>query len=142
MRSRLGWKFGAREFGLVVAWSALALGGCASELGCDLNDSTRDLGGAGLMDCGLAEYGDTDTVDTCAVREHGARGTFRAIYERKDGSLEAVVHAAGDRYYLFRADADGDHVKRAECESASVVTDGDREFVECDSHGEFRAVCD
>lgn len=126
----------------MAAWAIGFVAGCAGDLGCDLDGTTRKLGGSGLMDCGLAEKGNTTDVDRCAVTAEQSRTTFRAIYVRKDGSLEAVVHGAGDHYYLLRASSDGDEVKRADCEGASVVTDGTRQFVECDEPGEFRKACE
>ena len=122
------------------AWVGLA--GCAGDLGCDLDGTTRELGGAGLIDCGLAERGNTGVVDRCAVTAFMRRDTFRALYERKDGSLEAVLHAAGGRYYSLRASAAGDDVTRADCKGASVAAEGSRTFVQCDDPGEFRKACD
>jgi len=130
----------ARSRGSAVlrpAWPALLAiwvgvqgwAGCASKDDCNIETQTRDLGGAGLMDCGLASTDDTHTVDACAVAAFAGRNTFRAIYERSDGTLEALVHAAGDAYLTLRESPDG--IERRDCKSAHVVDDADRSYVEC-----------
>lgn len=142
MRSRAGVRVG--WYAVVVGATSLcaAISGCASELGCDLHGVTRKLGGVGLMDCGLGEQDNTSVVDRCAVNAFTARLTFRALYERSDGSLEAIVHGAGGHYYALRAAADGDAVQQADCEGAEIVTDGSRKYVRCEGRGDFEPACD
>jgi hypothetical protein len=125
---------------LLAAACALLLCSCADELGCDVDGVTRDLGGTGLMDCGIARS-DIDAVDKCAVGSFRRRDTFRALYEKKDGSLSGIVHAAGDEYYAVRASSDGDQVERAQCEGASIVSKDGRSFVQCDKPGPFTKAC-
>lgn len=120
---------------------ALGLAGCANDLGCDLDGVSRDVGGPGLMDCGIAHPDDTDVVDRCAVTAFGRGETFRAIYEQSDDSVEAVVHGAGDHYYSLRSSSSGDHVERADCKGGSIVEDGSRRFVQCDRPSAFRKAC-
>jgi hypothetical protein len=128
---------------LVVAGLLCPLLGCADQLGCDLDGVSRGLGGAGLIDCGIAskDTSDTSTVDRCAVTSFQTRATFRAIYEQKDKSLEGIVHAAGDKYYALRASPSGDAVERAQCKSASITTDGSRTFVACEKPGAYAKAC-
>jgi hypothetical protein len=121
---------------------AIVVAGCANDLGCDLDGVSRDVGGTGLMDCGIAKPDKTDTVDRCAVTAFGRGQTFRAIYEQDDESVEAVVHGSGDHYYLLHSSAGGDHVERADCKSASIVDEGSRRFVQCEHPSAFRPACD
>jgi hypothetical protein len=125
---------------LLGAACALLLCSCSNDLGCDLDGVTRDLGGTGLMDCGIARS-DVSAVDACAVQSFRARATFRAVYEKKDGSLQGVIHAAGDKYYAIRTSTDGGDVESAECKGASIVTEDSRTFVECDKPGAFSKAC-
>jgi hypothetical protein len=125
----------------LAAAAACAVIGCAHELGCDLDGVTRSLGGPGLMDCGIASSSDTSAVDDCAVTQYEMRGTFRAIYENKNKTLQAVVHAAGDKWYALRATASGDGVERTECKGGSIVTEGTRAYVQCDKPGTFAPAC-
>ena len=137
---RGGARFGAALV-CTFASAAIVLSACANSLGCDLDGISRDLGGAGLMDCGIASD-DTSNVDACAVTAFRMRSTFRAIYEQPDGSLQAIVHAAGDSYYLLRASKSGDSVERADCQSASLASEGTRQFVQCEKPSAFREACD
>lgn len=125
---------------LLGAACALLLCSCSNDLGCDLDGVTRDLGGSGLMDCGIARS-DVSAVDACAVESFEMRATFRAVYEKKDGSLQGVVHAAGDKYYAIRASSDGGDVERAECKGASIVSQNGRTFVQCDKPGTYSKAC-
>lgn len=125
---------------LFGAACALWLCSCTNHLGCDVDGVTRNLGGTGLMDCGIARS-QVSAVDACAVQNFRARATFRALYEKKDGSLEGIIHAAGDKYFAIRTDVDGGDVESAECKSGSVVTDNGRTFVQCDKPGAFSAAC-
>ena len=118
----------ARSLLVLTALAALVTG-CATDDDCTLEARSRELGGAGLMDCGLASTDDTGTVDRCAVAAFKARSTFRAIYERKDGMLEALVHAAGDAYLTLRETSSG--LERRDCAGAHVVEDAGRSYVEC-----------
>lgn len=102
------------------------------------------LGGPGVIDCGVASVDDTSEifdVDRCAVETYNARGTFRAIYEQEDGSLEAVVHAAGDTYHLLRVQVESTRIERADCGGAHVVQTDGRTYVQCDDPSRFAPVC-
>jgi hypothetical protein len=125
---------------LLAAACALCLCSCSTDLGCDLDGVTRDLGGTGLMDCGIARA-QVSVVDDCAVKAFRARSTFRALYEKKDGSLQGVVHAAGDKYYAIRTATDGGDVESAECKGGSITTQNGRTFVQCDEPGMFTKAC-
>jgi hypothetical protein len=142
MRDRYRFVLGMRARALLGAAVLLAaLSGCSHELGCDIDGVSRDLGGAGLMDCGIASS-DIDAMDKCAVANFRADKTFRALYEKKGGSLEGIVHAAGGKYYALRAAADGRDVERAQCKSASIVTMDGRTYVQCDKPAAFSKACD
>jgi len=125
---------------LLASASAAGMLGCANQHGCDIGGVSRDLGGTGLIDCGIAGSDPSD-VDACAVSAFMMRSTFRAIYEKKDGSLQGVIHAAGDTYYALRASAKGDAVQYAQCKSGSVVDQGTRTLVQCDKPGAYVAAC-
>lgn len=113
---------------------------CGGEEGCDFDAETRDVGGIGLMDCGFARGDDASAVDRCAVTAYRMGITFRAVYERSDGSLDALVHGTGG-YALLRTDADGSVIERADCEDAHEVQRDGRSFVECTDSGVFDTVC-
>jgi hypothetical protein len=136
-----------RWLGVVVALAPLILGplGCSGETECNIDSQSRALGGAGLIDCGIASADDPpeifDRVDSCAVEAYQARGTFRALYENQDGTLKGTVHSAGGNFYLLRAGTDDDHVDRADCEGAHVVVEDGRTYVHCDSPSEFERIC-
>jgi hypothetical protein len=119
--------------------------GCGGETECNIDSQSRALGGAGLIDCGIASADDPPDifarVDRCGVEAYQALGTFRALYENEDGTLEATVHAAGGTFHLLRAEADDAQVDRADCEGAHVVVEDGRTYVHCDQPGEFRRVC-
>src|SRR5262249_33466383 len=125
---------------LLGALAGLADSGCGDEASCDLGAITRDLGGVGLIDCGVANA-ETADVDRCAVAAYRDGSTFRAIYERDDGRLQALVRAAGGDYLVLRQ-ADDDSITRAECNGAQVVADGGRTYVECVDRGPFTTVCE
>jgi hypothetical protein len=117
------------------------LAACGGDQECEIDAVSRDLGGAGLLDCGIAPEDDTRTVDACAVMAHRSRQTFRALYERGEGRIEGIVHAVGDTYHLLRVTGDG-AIARADCSGARVAQDGTRSHVVCDGDPAFEAVCE
>lgn len=126
---------------LVVACS-WALVGCNDGTECNINSASRMLGGPGVIDCKVASAGESSQyVDTCAVETYNARGTFRALYERDDGTLDAIVHAAGDTYHILRMRAEANSVEQADCEGAHVVSVDGRTYVQCDDPTPFRVLC-
>lgn len=117
--------------------------GCADDDACDLGDISRELGGVGLIDCGISDSAeDTAAVDRCAVSAYAGGSTFRAVYERAQGGLEAIVRVAGGDYLVLRQSDDGGSVERADCASARVVDEAGRTYVECVDRGEFDPVCE
>jgi len=116
--------------------------GCGGENECEFEAITREVGGVGLMDCGIASRDDTSEVDDCAVSAYQANHTFRAIYEQADDGLEAIVHAAGDTYHLIRLSGDGRSITRADCEGGLFVQEDGRRYIACDEPGSFRAACE
>jgi hypothetical protein len=136
-----------RWIGVVAALAPLCFGalGCGGQTECNIDSQSRALGGAGLIDCGIASADDPpdifDRVDSCAVEAYQARGTFRALYQNQDGTLEGTVHSAGGTFHLVRSQADDAQVDRADCEGAHVVVEDGRTYVHCDSPGEFERIC-
>lgn len=112
--------------------------GCAEDE-CNIDEYTRDLGGIGVMDCGLAGD-DTSAVDECALTAYRGRKTFRALYENEDGDLEAIVHAAGGTYHLVREA--GSMLEQADCKGGQEEVTDDRRRVGCDGQGAFETVCE
>lgn len=122
------------------AWSSIG-SGCGGGDDCEFDSVLREVGGVGLMDCGIADVGETREVDSCAVRAHQADHTFRAIYEQDDGGLRAIVHAAGDTYHEVTLSPDGSIV-RAQCAAAVLVQESGRSYIDCDDPEEPRTVCE
>jgi hypothetical protein len=120
----------------------LSASGCGGGDDCDFEAETRAAGGAGVMDCGLAREDDTEIVDRCAVSARAGDRTFRALYEQPDGSLQALIHAAGGGYLVLRTPAQGGLIERADCESSAVVQRDGRSLVECTGMGPFEAICE
>lgn len=126
----------------LLGFSALlALAGACAEDECDFNSATRDVGGIGLMDCGIAGE-DTSAVDSCAVMAHRQGAIFRAIYETEEGGLEAIVHGSDGEYSLLRIPAPNGPVERADCAGAEVVDEAGRTRVSCVNPGPFAVVCE
>jgi hypothetical protein len=125
-----------------IAGLASAASSCAGEDECEFDSVTRDVGGVGLIDCGIASIEDTSEVDECAVSAYQAGQTFRAIYEQEDDGLEAIVHAAGGTYHLVRLSGDDRRITRAECAGASFVQEAVRRTIACDEPGPFSAACE
>jgi hypothetical protein len=136
-----------RWIGVVIALAPLCFGafGCNGKTECNIDSQSRALGGAGLIDCGIASADDPsdifDRVDSCAVEAYQARGTFRALYENEDGTLEGTVHSAGGTFHLVRAPADDAHVDQADCDGAHVIVEDGRTYVHCDSPTAFARIC-
>ncbi|MDD9934339.1 MAG: hypothetical protein OXT09_12090 [Myxococcales bacterium] len=126
---------------LVLLAASTALVGCSSDDGCDLDDYTRDQGGFGLMDCGLA-FDDTSAVDACAVMALRQGGTFRALYETEDGGLEAIVHTSEGVYIQVRTPADGASLEQTPCEDGILIEEDGRSYVGCFEPGEAELVCE
>ena len=126
----------------IVATCAAGSAGCGEDE-CELDAVTRRLGGACLIDCGLAT-GDPSEVDSCAVRENGAGSTFRALYEREDGGVDVIMRVAGGDYIALQLLPEDGRIERASCARGRVVTDmvSGRRFVECVDRGEFALVCE
>jgi hypothetical protein len=125
-----------------IAGLAIAASSCAGEDECEFDAVTRDTGGVGLIDCGIAPFEDPSEVDECAVDAYQAGQTFRAIYEQEDRGLEAIVHAAGGTYHLVRLSGDGQRITRADCAGATFIQEDGRRTVACDRPGPFSAACE
>jgi hypothetical protein len=131
-----------RALGLRIAALVCCLAGCGGESECNIDTTTRRVGGAGVMDCRITtEQYSIERVDQCAVEAYQARATFRAIYRHDDGTLEAIVHAAGDTYHLLRTDADGPGIEEADCVGAHLVQEQGRTYVQCDEPDDFVRIC-
>jgi hypothetical protein len=120
---------------------SVSIASCSGEDECDIEAQSRRLGGAGLQDCGIAHDGNESVVDRCAASAYAKNQTFRALYELDNGRLQAIVHAAGDSYFLLR-EAEGGGVERSECAAGMLVNDGGRRYVDCEEPSEFEAICD
>ena len=92
-----------------VATCATGSAGCGEEE-CELDSVTRKLGGAGLIDCGLA-IGDPSNVDRCAVSANRAGSTFRALYEREDGGVDVIMRVAGGGYVALQLVAEDGRIE-------------------------------
>jgi hypothetical protein len=125
----------------LLALALPTLAACGGDDECEFNSVTRDVGGSGLVDCGIAHVDDTGSVDRCAVTAFTSNNTFRALYEQEDGDLLALVHAAGDTYHLLRLSEDG-RIEQADCSGGSVQQEGTRSFVRCDDPSNFELVCE
>lgn len=120
---------------------SVAIASCNGDDECDIEAQSRKLGGAGLQDCGIAHDGNESVVDRCAASAYAKNETFRALYEIDDGRLQAIVHAAGDAYFLLR-EGEAGGVERADCADGMLVNEDGRRFVDCQGPSEFVAVCD
>ena len=127
---------------VLLAMTVSAGSSCGGDDECEFDRVLRDIGGAGLIDCGIADFQDTAEVDACAVEAHAANQTFRAIYEQEDGELQGIVHASGDSYHLVTLAADGRTIARAECEDGLYTQAGARTYINCVDPGPFRTVCE
>jgi hypothetical protein len=123
----------------VVCLFALTGLGCGEDE-CELNAVTRELGGAGLVDCGLAT-GDSSDVDRCAITAHRNGSTFRALYEREDGGVDVIMRIAGGDYVALRLVPEERRIEQATCDGGRVTVSGGRSYVECEGRGEFGLVC-
>ena len=124
----------------IVATCAIGSAGC-DEDECELDAVTRRLGGAGLIDCGLATDNPSD-VDRCAVSANRAGSTFRALYEREDGGVDVIMRIAGGDYIALQLVPDDGRIERASCASGRIATSSGRSFVECVDRGDFTLVCE
>lgn len=140
LRGTVARMFGSGRMRRIIAWPCLLIVSCAGGDECELDAVSRDVGGTGLIDCGIASPTDSSSVDRCALTAYRGNNTFRAIYEREDGGLEAFVHAAGGSYHLLRLAPDG-NIERADCDGAVVVQEGARSYVSCEEPSEFEVVC-
>jgi hypothetical protein len=132
----------ARAGNALLGLSLWCLAGCSGDPVCNIDATTRRVGGAGVMDCRISSDEESVArVDQCSVEAYQARATFRAIYRQEDGTLEAIIHAAGDTYHLLRTEVDGPGIEEADCEGAHVVRDQGRTYVHCDDPGEFTRIC-
>jgi hypothetical protein len=130
-------------FALRLALPAcLLLVACGDEDSCDLDAYTRDQGGFGLMDCGIASAGETSAVDACAEMAQRQGVTFRAIYETDDGGLEALVYTSDDEYIQVRTPADGSTLEQERCGSGVLTQETGRTYVSCLDPGEPEVVCE
>lgn len=102
---------------------------------------TRRLGGAGLIDCGLATMDDPSVVDRCAVTAHGDGSTFRALYEREDGGVDVIMRVAGGDYVALQLVAEDGSIESANCDEGRIAVSDGRRFVECADRGDFSVVC-
>jgi hypothetical protein len=118
------------------------LAGCGGDDECEFDAVTRDIGGVGLTDCGIADRDDPSEVDECAVSAYRGNQTFRAIYEQDDDGLEAIVHAAGDSYHLVRLSGEDGTITRADCAGGQFVSEDGREYIACDEPGPFSVACE
>lgn len=125
----------------IVAWLPSTGSGCGGDDDCEFDNVLRDIGGVGLMDCGIASEDDTSDVDDCAVDAYRANQTFRALYEQDDGGLRAIVHAAGDSYHVVTLSGEDGSIARAECEGGVLVQENGRSYVDCADPEPFRDVC-
>ena len=123
-----------------VATCATGSAGCGEDE-CELDAVTRRLGGAGLIDCGLATD-DPSAVDNCAVRENAAGSTFRALYEREDGGVDVIMRVAGGDYVALQRVPEDGRIERASCDGGRIANSSGRRFVECIDRGEFSLVCE
>jgi len=124
----------------LLAANGSVLAGCSGDDSCDIESYTRELGGSGLTDCGLARPGNPDVVDGCAVMAHNQNKTFRALYANAEGEVEGLVYSSDRKLYDVRSV--GSTIERATCEGAVVIKDDGRVYVECDSPGERDVVCE
>ena len=129
-----------RRSAIALVISALALASCNGDDDCNIETQSRELGGAGLQDCGIAHGSNASIVDRCAVDAYAMNATFRALYELDDGRLQAIVHAAGDSYFLLR-EGEGGGVERADCADGVVANQDGRRFIDCQDAGEFEPIC-
>jgi hypothetical protein len=132
-----------RSKGLILPLLLLCCGalGCGGQSECNIDAASRALGGAGIIDCRIAFIDEAAAVDQCAVETYQANGTFRALYELEDGTIEAIVHAAGGRFHMLVATADNTQVEQADCEGAHVRYAQGRTYVQCDDPAPFQRVC-
>lgn len=124
----------------IGATCAFGNAGCGDDA-CELDAVTRNLGGAGLIDCGLATMDDPGVVDRCAVTAHGDGSTFRALYERGDGGVDVIMRIAGGDYVALQLVGDDGRIERANCDEGRIAVRGARRYVECVDRGEFSIVC-
>jgi hypothetical protein len=124
----------------VLSALAVTAAGCGEDE-CELDAVSRRLGGTGLIDCGLA-VGDPEDVDRCAVVAHGGGSTFRALYQREDGGVDAIMRVAGGAYVVLRFDAESGRIERADCEDGRITVGDGRTFVDCVDQSDYALVCE
>ena len=118
--------------------ASLVCFGCNNDP-CDISVVSRDLGGPGLMDCGVAAAVGA-SANQCAVDALRQDHTFRVFTEAADGELEGIVHAAGGEFFAQRTR--GARVEQAACGGAEVVGASGAQRVECTGAGDYEVVCE